>query len=165
MKKSDFWLSFVRRPGWLLGPTLVDVAEILRGWWGMLGLCLVKVLARLVEVRLSYRPKTGEKTRYFSLKIQISRHNHILLTESKLFFGLQICNLMCSTTFVYVKQPNSQAKALCPYDHAFWSTVPLLLSCRLIRSSRCCRRLREQRRSRPADSYEGSPVCRSGPYS
>ena len=60
VKKRDFWLSFVRQPGSLLGPTLVDLVEILRGWWGMFGICVVKILARLVEIQSGYGLKTAE---------------------------------------------------------------------------------------------------------
>ena len=59
-QKLDFLLSFVRRPGLLLGPFLADLAEILRGCWGIFWLCVVQVLARSVEVLPSYRPKTTE---------------------------------------------------------------------------------------------------------
>ena len=44
----------------LLSPTLVDAAEILMGWWRMFGLCLVKVLARLVEIQSRYGLKTAK---------------------------------------------------------------------------------------------------------
>ena len=60
VKKRDFCHWFAQRSGSLLGPTLVDAAEILRGWWGMLGLCVVKVLARLVEIQSGYGLKTAE---------------------------------------------------------------------------------------------------------
>ena len=47
----------------LLNLTLADLAEILRGWWGVLGLSLVKVLERLVEMRLNYMLKTAKNWR------------------------------------------------------------------------------------------------------
>ena len=58
LKKCDFCRSWIRRPGSLLCPTLANLAEILKGCWRILWLCVVQLLARLVEVRPSYRPKT-----------------------------------------------------------------------------------------------------------
>ena len=52
--KCDFWFSFAQRP------SLADRAEISRGCGGILWLCMVQVLARLVEVWPSYRQKTAQ---------------------------------------------------------------------------------------------------------
>ena len=49
----NFWRSFARRPSLLLGPTLADLAEILKGCWRILWLCVVQVLLRSVEIQPS----------------------------------------------------------------------------------------------------------------